>query len=356
MVDQPPDANSSDLKQLGDFRVIRSIGRGGMAHVYLAEQESLKRLVALKVLPPEQLAADDTTLLERFQREAKAGAGLNHPNIVQVYAIGEEQGVHFIAQEYVRGMNLADYLKRNGPPSISVCLRLMRQALAALDQAARAGIVHRDIKPGNLLVTRKSELKIADFGLARWHQPQQNDLQLTQSGTTMGTPLYMSPEQLNGEPLDARSDIYSLGVTFHQLLVGRPPFEGPTAMSVAVQHLRERPPELESLRADVPPALGRIIRRMMSKLPAERFPDARSVLKDLKRITHDETVAELPVMGAGDEATDDTGSLDLAATVQTVREWAQSGWRAAVGRLAAVFVVVAAVGFVLGRLLRPAGF
>src|SRR5437588_299090 len=204
-------APAADLtgQTVGDFFILRVIGSGGMGQVYLAEQSSLKRKVALKFLRPE-LAANPTAL-GRFRREAEAVARVTHANIVQVYSIGEADGRHFMALEYVEGRNLRDYLARKGPPDLPVVLTVMRQVAAALQRAAESNIVHRDIKPENILLTRKGEVKVADFGLSRDLAGDQ-DLSLTEEGTTMGTPLYMSPEQAQGHALDARSDIYSFAV------------------------------------------------------------------------------------------------------------------------------------------------
>ncbi len=210
-----------------------------MAEVYLAEQISLSRQVAFKVLRPN--LATDATYVQRFDQEARAAAQLVHANIVQIFEVGCVDGVHFIAQEYVQGSNLAEMLARRAPPTLARSLAILRQVAAALDKAAQAGIVHRDIKPENIMLAAGGEVKVADFGLARVYsqEPANN---LTQIGVTMGTPLYMSPEQVEGRPLDPRSDIYSLGVTAYQTLVGEPPFRGETALGIAVQHLKNPPP------------------------------------------------------------------------------------------------------------------
>ena len=268
-------------RSLGEFRLLRLLGRGGMAEVYLAEQTSLHRRVAVKVLRAELLT--DDTHVKRFEREARAAAGLTHPNIVQVYSIGESDGIHYIAQEYVQGVNLQEFLKRKGPPELSAALHIMRQVAAALQTAADAGIVHRDIKPENIMMTRKGEVKVADFGLAQLAQTG-DQLQLTQVGMTMGTPLYMSPEQVNGKPLDQRSDIYSFGVTCYHMLAGRPPFRGETALGVAVKHVNEEPDPLTDERPDLPRALCELVHKMMAKEPQGRYPDARSVVRDLRQI------------------------------------------------------------------------
>jgi eukaryotic-like serine/threonine-protein kinase len=282
-----PDATQpvaiTDLKdrQLGDFKLLRRIGKGGMAEVYLAEQTTLKRNVAVKVLREEMLT--DDVHLKRFEQEAKAAGGLNHPNIVQVYTIGHEGGVHYIAQEYVQGMNLREYLNRHGPPGLELALRFMMQAASALQAASDAGVVHRDIKPENILITRKDEVKITDFGLAQLTLPGEN-LHLTQVGMTMGTPLYMSPEQVNGRKIDRRSDLYSLGVTCYHMLCGVTPFRGETALSVAIQHVNADPPPLKQQRPDLPDIVCRVIHRLMSKNPDDRYQDAETLLTDLNRI------------------------------------------------------------------------
>ncbi|MBN1395730.1 MAG: serine/threonine protein kinase [Pirellulales bacterium] len=276
----PADGDLSG-RQLGDFRLLRRLGHGAMAEVYLAEQERLKRRVAVKILKPE--LADDRTYLQRFELEAQAAASLVHANIVQIYEVGCIDQLHYIAQEYVHGQNLRDYLSRHGLPDLSHALSIIRQVASALAKAAERGVIHRDIKPENIMLTAGGEVKVADFGLARLTRGDAaNDL--TQIGITLGTPLYMSPEQVEGKPLDPRSDIYSFGVTCYQMLSGAPPFTGETALGVAVQHLKSRPQPLESLRPDLPPALCRIVHQMLAKNPGERFHSARELLRELRRV------------------------------------------------------------------------
>lgn len=271
-----------ESRMLGEFRLLRRLGQGGMAEVYLAEQTSLQRHVAVKILRQEQV--NDSTLVLRFKQEALAAAGLNHANIVQVYAIGVADGIHFIAQEYVQGMNLREFITRKGPPDLNVAMHFMKQVAAALQAAGQAGIVHRDIKPENILINRKGEVKVADFGLAQLATHEGQAVNLTQTGMTMGTPLYMSPEQVSGEKLDLRSDIYSFGVTCYHLLNGEPPFRGETALSVAVQHLKNEPEPLSQLRPDLPPLLCQIVHKMMAKGLEQRYQSAQEVLKDFKRL------------------------------------------------------------------------
>jgi len=282
-------------RQLGDYKLLRRLGRGAMAEVYLAEQCSLGRQVAIKVLRQE--LAQDETYVKRFQREARAAASLVHANIVQIHEVGQIDGIYFIAQEYVQGMNLRQWIARYGTPDLRLALVIMCQVAAALAKAAERGIVHRDIKPENIMLTRSGEVKVADFGLARIVSSQEG-VDLTQAGMTMGTPLYMSPEQVEGRPLDPRSDLYSLGVTCYHMLAGWPPFAGETALNVAVQHLNKAPEPLENIRTDLPPALCRIVHKMLAKDPNKRHAGARELLRELRQVqleyVGDEWPEELP--------------------------------------------------------------
>jgi eukaryotic-like serine/threonine-protein kinase len=268
-------------RQLGDYRLLRRLGRGAMADVYLAEQGSLRRQVAFKALKRE-LAAD-STYVRRFHNEAQAAAALVQANIVQIYEVGCIEGWHYIAQEYVEGQNLSQFITRNGTPDVKLALTVMRQVAAALCKSAERGIVHRNIKPENIMLGRSGEVKVADFGLARVGVGE-DVVKLTQVGITMGTPLYMSPEQVEGRPLDPRSDIYSLGVTCFHMLAGRPPFRGDTALSVALQHVRKQPERLENLRPDLPAAVCRIVHKMLAKDSGERFQSPRELLKELRAL------------------------------------------------------------------------
>lgn len=302
-------ATGTDLsgKQLGDYSVLRRLGRGAMAEVYLADQQSLGRQVALKVLKKE--LACDPTCVQRFRREAQAAASLVHANIVQVHEVACIDGVHFIAQEYVQGVNLQQYLARNGTLDLKLALLVIRQAAAALAKAADQKIVHRDIKPENIMITRSGEVKVADFGLARVLQLE-GSVQLTQAGMTMGTPLYMSPEQAEGKALDHRSDIYSLGIACYHVLAGKPPFSGDTALAVAVQHLNKPPEPLENIRPDLPPALARIIHKMIAKSPDHRQQSARELVRELRPLLQEHLDEEL-----GDDLPGlDTAGLDVVNT------------------------------------------
>jgi serine/threonine protein kinase/biopolymer transport protein ExbD len=268
-------------KKLGEFLLLRHLGSGGMADVYLAEQTSLQRHVAVKVMKPSLMATSGEVMLTRFKQEAMMAAGLNHPNIVQVYTIGDEEGYHFIAQEFVKGKDLASILKSKSAPDLGSCLHVIRQVTSALKASGQAGIVHRDIKPENILVTKKGEVKVADFGLAQLHDKPDGG-GITREGMTLGTPLYMSPEQVNGKELDPRSDVYSLGVTCYQLLCGKTPFTGNTAMAIAVQHLNTAPPPLKEQNSKLPTVICRMVHRMMAKRRALRYTSAADVSSDLK--------------------------------------------------------------------------
>ena len=350
-------------RQLGDYRLLRRLGRGAMAEVYLAEQCSLGRQVAIKVLKPE--LATDQTYIQRFLREARAAASLVHANIVQIHEIGHIDNVHFIAQEYVQGLNLRQWITRNGALDLRMALIVMRQVAGALAKAAEQGIVHRDIKPENIMLTRSGEVKVADFGLARL--PSKGEaVDLTQTGMTLGTPLYMSPEQVEGKPLDPRSDIYSLGVTCYQMLVGSPPFDGETALSVAVQHLKKSPESLENQRPDLPPALCRIVHKMLAKAPEDRHQSAKELLRELRPVQLEHLDDEWPEDLPGWDLTElDTAAASLAATTQRLDALMRTGRRGRAGRfgwllwsagLALAFLVGTGLAFVATReqpLLAP---
>jgi serine/threonine-protein kinase len=277
-----PEAVDIDLtgKTLGDFRVERLIGRGGMGDVYLANQSGLNRPVALKVLRADFLSKP--AYLSRFEIEATAIAKLNHPNIVHVYTLGCVDNVRFIAMEYVQGTNLKEYVIRKGALDLPLAFSIMRQAGQAIAAAAEVGLIHRDIKPENLLLTRKGRVKVADFGLCRDQEAE--DVHLTQPGVTMGTPTYMSPEQAQGRKLDHRSDLYSLGVTFYYMLAGVPPFRGDTALALAIKHVKETPPNLRVHRPDTPVELDLLVMRLMAKDPNSRFQSASEMLLELSKL------------------------------------------------------------------------
>ena len=324
-------------RRLGDYQLLRRLGRGGMAEVYLAEQVSLKRQVAFKVLRGS-LAGDDA-YIRRFHHEAQAAANLVHANIVQIHEVGCLDGIHFIAQEYVSGQNVKQLLSRRGQGlDAPLAVSILRQVASALHKASEQGIIHRDIKPENIMLAQSGEVKVADFGLARI--ASQEAVNLTQVGITMGTPLYMSPEQVEGKPVDPRSDIYSLGVTCYQMLAGQPPFDGETALAIAVQHLKTEPKRLEEVRRDLPPALCRIVHKMLAKDPADRYQRPIEILKDLRGLRieglEEALAAESMALGLPDDTL--TIGARMAATQQLERVLSQQvklsarrrwGWKVA---------------------------
>lgn len=271
-------------RELGDYLIIRRLGRGGMADVYLASQNSLNRNVALKVLKPE--LAKDESYVERFRREAKAAAGLHQANIVQIHEVGEKEGFYFICQEYVQGRNLKQYLARHGAVEPVMAINVLRQCALALQESGKQNVIHRDIKPENIMLSINGEVKVTDFGLARINNDAAQQA-LTQVGVTMGTPLYMSPEQVEGGSIDLRSDIYSLGVTAYHMLAGHPPFDGDNALSIALKHVKDDAIPLNTLRPDVPIELCKIIEQMMSKKRGDRPENAKQLLKELRKVKID---------------------------------------------------------------------
>ena len=346
-------------RTLGDFHILRKLGAGGMGQVYLARQTSLKRDVALKLLRNE--LNENLTALARFEAEAQAVAKLNHPNIVHIHQIGETDSLRYMVLEYVEGRNLRDYLARKGPPDLPVTLSVMRQVALALQKAHEEGIVHRDIKPENILVTRKVEVKVTDFGLSRFFSGEAPATNLTQSGVTLGTPLYMSPEQVQGHTVDNRSDIYSFGVTCYHLLAGEPPFRGASAFDVALKHVQEQPRPLSDLRPDLPPDVCAMIHKMMAKNPDDRFQSAKDILRELVKMR------EAAVMTTGVLATTHSvtgGSALLAA--DAVLSLSQSGptptvtappapvrwWRWVVAGVACLFATLGGM-FVSARRTPP---
>ena len=345
-------------RELGDYRILRKLGSGGMAEVYLAEQRSLKRQVALKVLNRD--LATDANYVERFQNEARAAASLVHPNIVQIYEVGQADGIHFIAQEYVAGQSLGQLLERSGAFQPALVLDVLRQVVSALCKAKELAIVHRDIKPDNILLSKSGEVKVADFGLARIQNTDTKTL--TQVGVAMGTPLYMSPEQVEGKPVDARSDLYSLGVSCYHLLAGVPPHTGETALAIAVQHLHNTPEPLENARPDLPSALARIVHKMLAKKPAARPASPSDLLVELRELA---TVAAEEGWAEGPEdwslaewiATEPTRSRKSEELGEVMQAEARlqptkSNWR----RLAFGLAAASLLGLLLGAITRPKFF
>ncbi len=258
---------SGPPRQLGGNRLERLVGRGGMGEVWLAFDPKLERHVAIKTMAPGLAASPDA--VARFYREARAVARLNHPHIVQIHQVGEEEGAPFFAMEWVDGETLGDRLRREAPLPLADALALLQQAVDGLGYACANGVAHRDVKPGNMLIDKAGRLKIADFGLARFLDSDASSA--TATGVPMGSPNYMSPEQARGETADHRSDIYSLGITLFQMLTGQLPHAGSTPVSILLKHVQEPLPEPELLQALDDGRPLDLIRRMTAKRPEERF-------------------------------------------------------------------------------------
>jgi len=264
----------------GRYELLRHIARGGMADVYLARDELLDREVALKVLFPE--FANDPSFVERFRREAQAAANLNHPNIVGVYDWGQERGTYYIVMEYVAGRSMADVLRSTGPLHPDRAAEIVADVAGALAVAHEAGIVHRDVKLGNILIADDGKVKVADFGIATAFVGATDD-GLTQHGSVMGTATYFSPEQAQGRPLDGRSDLYSLGVVLYEMLSGKPPFQADTPVGVAYKHVQEKPESLKQRGVNLAQSLEAITMKLLAKNPVNRYPTANDLKSDLTR-------------------------------------------------------------------------
>jgi eukaryotic-like serine/threonine-protein kinase len=301
MMDFIPDGPSSGSpnlsgmpEQLGPYRLVKQLGRGGMGAVYLAEDTQLRRATALKVMLPA--VACDRQARERFLREARAVAAIRNDHVVTVYQVGEENGMPFIAMELLRGAPLDAYLAKEQPPTMTAILRLAREIATGLAAAHDKNLVHRDIKPANIwLEAPKGRVKILDFGLARPTKPDTEDVdRLTHDGMVMGTPAYMSPEQARGQAVDFRTDLFSLGVVLYRLATSKLPFEGPTATAVLTQLAVATPPSAVELNPQVPQVFSDLIDRLLEKKPGDRPKSARAVADSLKQMDVTQTRPAAP--------------------------------------------------------------
>jgi len=262
------------------YQLRNQIARGGMTDVFLGHDTLLSRPVAIKRLFPE--FATDPSFVERFRREATAAANLNHPNIVAVYDWGSAEGTYYIVMEYIEGHSLAELLRSGGPLAPERAAGIAMDMAEALGFAHSNGVIHRDVKPSNVLLSPDGQVKVTDFGIAivAFGGAESN---LTQTGAVMGTATYFSPEQAQGKSLDHRSDLYSLGIVLYEMLCGRPPFTGDTSVAVAYKHVQQAVPSPSSLGVVLPESLEAIAMKLLAKLPEERYPTAKDVMRDLRR-------------------------------------------------------------------------
>ena len=272
----------SDLKQLGRYKINGILGKGAMGLVYDGLDPTLNRRVAIKTILTRNL--DEATAKHyamRFQREVRAVARINHPNIVQVYDFGQEGDLAYIVMEYIEGKELKDAFDKKEGFDLVTTFRLMQELLSALDYAHEAGVIHRDIKPANVMVDKKGHAKLTDFGVARIEDPDAQG-EATRAGAVIGTPSYMSPEQIQGQPIDRRTDIFSAGVLFYQLLTGQKPFEG-TQWALAKKIIQDDP-VWPSKVVQIPETIDRVVARALAKAPEHRYQKAGEFGADLKRI------------------------------------------------------------------------
>jgi serine/threonine-protein kinase len=296
----------------GRYRVVSRLGSGGMADVYCAEDTHLGRQVALKILSPR--FAQDQQFVERFKREAQAAAGLTHPNVVNVYDRGEHDGTYYIAMEYLPGSTLKDVVLAHGQLPQENVIEIGVQILRAAGFAHKRGIIHRDLKPHNVMLDDAGNAKVTDFGIARAGASE-----MTEAGSVMGTAQYLSPEQAQGQQTNAQSDIYSIGIILYELLTGQLPFEGDSAVSIAVQHLNDPPTPIRQLRPDVSPALEQAVMRALAKDPAARWQDADDFAAALE--------AARPTLGTAAVGQDTAAFVPVAATQHYEEEEEEPGRR-----------------------------
>ena len=270
------------------YEIIKSIGEGGMANVYLAYDTILDRNVAIKVLRGD--LANDEKFVRRFQREALSASSLSHPNIVAMYDVGEDDGLYYIVMEYVEGKTLKQLLKKRGSLTLSEAIDIMLQLTDGMAHAHDSYIVHRDLKPQNIMIQDDGQIKITDFGIAM----ALNSTQLTQTNSVMGSVHYLPPEQAAGKGTTIKSDIYSMGIIFYELLTGELPFKGDSAVEIALKQMKEPLPDVHKLNNDIPQSIENIILKSTAKNPKNRYDDAKSMHNDLLTALNDDRINEPP--------------------------------------------------------------
>ncbi|WDU84074.1 Stk1 family PASTA domain-containing Ser/Thr kinase [Caloramator sp. Dgby_cultured_2] len=259
------------------YILLEKVGDGGMALVFKAKDTLLNRFVAVKILRPE--FANDTEFLSKFKRESMAAASLSHPNIVSIFDVGENDGLNYIVMEYIKGKTLKDYIKEKGKIKYDEALRIILQISQALDHAHKNGVVHRDVKPHNILITEDNIIKVTDFGIAR----ASTFNTVTNTGKVMGSVHYLSPEQARGVYSDHRTDIYSLGVVFYEMLIGRPPYDAESPITIAIKHIQDEIEEPIKVDPNIPIAVNDIVVKMMQKDMTRRYQNAKEIIMDINR-------------------------------------------------------------------------
>ncbi len=265
----------------GRYEIIEDLGRGGMGSVYKAFDRKLQEVVALKIIRPE--LGFNTSAVERFKIEVKNARKISHRNVCRLYDLGEAGLVHYLTMEYVEGEDLKKFIRRAGPIGTARALAISRQVAEGLTEAHRAGVVHRDLKPQNIMIDRDGRARIMDFGLSRFLDSEG----MTGTGVMLGTPEYMSPEQVELGDVDGRSDLYAMGVILFEMVTGKVPFEGQTPLAVAIKHKNEKPPDARETNPLVPEPLVNIIYRCLEKDPGKRYPDAEALAADLAAVEND---------------------------------------------------------------------
>jgi predicted Ser/Thr protein kinase len=329
---------ADDRVLAGRYELKSVLGHGGMAQVYLGTDRVLGRQIAVKVLGHQ--FARDSSFVARFRREAQSAASLNHPNVVSVFDTGSDDGTHFIVMEYVQGKTLSQLIREGGPLLPERAAEIAASAAQALGFAHRAGIVHRDVKPGNIMLTPSGDVKVMDFGIARATASES----LTQTATVLGTATYFSPEQAQGDAVDARSDLYSLGVVLYEMLTGHPPFAADTAVSIAYKHVKEDPVPPSRLNPDVPADLDAIVLKCLAKNPANRYQKAQELLADIERFQAGLPVDATPLMMEPTQVVERATRPTMVLPAPTVEEEERQRRWVAWAILGSI-LLVAAVGF-----------
>ena len=270
------------------YEIIKSIGEGGMANVYLAKDTFLDRKVAVKVLRGD--LANDEKFIRRFQREAYAASTLSHPNIVEMYDVGEDNGTYYIVMEYIEGRTLKQLLKKRGSLTAPEVVDIMLQLTDGIAHAHDMYIIHRDLKPQNIMISDDGKIKITDFGIAM----ALNSTQLTQTNSVMGSVHYLPPEQASGKGSTTKSDIYSMGIMLFELLTGKLPFKGENAVEIALKHMKDDIPSIRKMNSNIPQSLENIILKSTAKNPKNRYDDVKEMYNDLKVCLNDDKQNEKP--------------------------------------------------------------